>query len=161
MLALTAASVGMTCPPTAAWGPACGMKVTTIAGASCSDVLAEMKARVAGQYASWHDPHNNGTYTVQNYGGTFSTARVTGNGKYTDKQIFTLTANTNGCTIEACSRSQVTSVLDAGTNYCDLKMLYCGSADGCKPVTHDFKVIPESTSAFSKSNVDLSACLKV
>ena len=40
-------------------------------------------------------------------------------------------------------------------------MLYCGSADGCKPVKHDFSVGPEDTKAFASSNVDLKACLKV
>jgi len=154
-------SAAMTCPPTAAWGPACGMEVTTTAATSCDTVLEEMKARVSGQYAAWHDPHNNGTYSVETYGGTFSTKRLTGDGKYTDKQIFTLTDSSGSCKIEACSRSQVTSVLDMGTNYCDLKMLYCGSADGCKPVKHDFTVGPESTKKHSQSSVDLSSCLKV
>ena len=122
---------GMTCPSTAAWGPACGMRITTTASETCfvlnipcrpscplslstfpldgrcDKVLSEMKARVHGQPFIWHDPHNNGTYTEQNYGGTFSTSRLTGNKLYTDKQIFTLAATTSGCMIEACSRSQV------------------------------------------------------
>ena len=39
-------------------------------------------------------------------------------------------------------------------------MLFCGSGDGCSPVTADgdFTVGPEQTEAFAKSNVDLSAC---
>ena len=152
----------MLCPPTAApLGVACGMKISTTATASCSNVLAEMKARVNGQFGSWHDPHNNGTYAVQSYGGTFSASRVTGNGKYTDKMIFTLSDESGGCKIEACSRSQVFSIGDMGTNYCDLKMLYCGTADGCKPVVHDFAVGAETTQKFAQSNVDLSACLRV
>merc|ERR1712216_496854 len=110
-MGVSAAAAEMVCPPTASWN-ACGMKLTTTASASCSDVLAEMKARVAGQYAGWHDPHNNGTYTVQSYGGDFSTSRLSGNKKYTDKQIFSLTSAGAGCTIEACSRSQVFSILD-------------------------------------------------
>ena len=121
-----------------------------------------MGARVDGQYKAWHDPHNNGTYSAQSYGGDYSASRLTGDGKYTDKQTFTLTDNGTGrCTIAACSRSQVTSVLDYATNYCDLKMLYCGKADGCKPVVHDFSVGKETTEKFSQSTVDLSACLKV
>ena len=52
-------------------------------------------------------------------------------------------------------------MLDGGTNYCDLKMLYCGSKDGCKPVVHDFTVSDELTQAFQSSNADLKACLKV
>merc|ERR1711998_640000 len=31
---------------------------------SCATVAAEVEARVEGQYDQWHDPHNNGTYTV-------------------------------------------------------------------------------------------------
>eukprot|EP00316_Scyphosphaera_apsteinii_P021320 CAMPEP_0119312094 /NCGR_PEP_ID=MMETSP1333-20130426/25022_1 /TAXON_ID=418940 /ORGANISM="Scyphosphaera apsteinii, Strain RCC1455" /LENGTH=172 /DNA_ID=CAMNT_0007316651 /DNA_START=40 /DNA_END=558 /DNA_ORIENTATION=+ len=151
----------MACPSTAAWGTACGMKITTTADATCDTVLAEMKARVAGQYDKWYDPHNNGTYTTQSYGGTFSTSRRTGDNKYTDKQIFTLTPLAEKCKIEACSRSQVFSIFDMATNYCDLKMLYCGMADGCKPVVHDFTVGQEATSKFAQSSVDLSACLKV
>merc|ERR1712193_188815 len=159
--AIHVAVSAMVCPSTAAWGPACGMKVTTTASASCDDVKAEMEARVAGQYGAWHDPHNNGTYKVESYGGTFSTSRLTGDGKYTDKQIFSLTPSGSSCTIEACSRSQVTSILDMGTNYCDLKMLFCGSADGCKPVKHDFTLGTETTEKFSQSSVDMDSCLKV
>merc|ERR1711957_1058082 len=133
----------------------------TVASTTCDKVEAEIKARVNGQYTKWHDPHNNGTYAFQSYGGTVSTSRVTGNGKYTDKQIFTLTQTDNSCKIEACSRSQVTSVFDMGTNFCDLKMLYCSSQDGCKPVVNDFTVSSETTSKFSMSTVDLKACLKV
>ena len=56
---------------------------------------------------------------------------------------------------------QVTSILDMGTNYCDLKMLICGSKDGCKPVSNDFSTGAESTEKFSSASVDMSACLKV
>merc|ERR1712195_406028 len=159
-LGIAVATADMTCPSTSAV-IACGMKVTTTASASCADVLAEMKARIAGQYGAWHDPHNNGTYKVESYGGTFSTSRLTGDGKYTDKQIFTLTDQSGACLIEACSRSQVFSIGDAGTNYCDLKMLFCGSKDGCKPVNHDFAAGKETTSKFAQASVDMGACLKV
>jgi len=151
----------MVCPPTAAWGPACGMKLTATAAASCADVKEEIQARVAGQYSAWHDPHNNGTYKIEDFGGTISTSRLTGDGKYTDKQIFTLSGSGSSCLVESCSRSQVTSGLDFGTNYCDLKMLLCGSADGCKPVKHDFTLGKETTEKFSAASVDMSACLKM
>tara|TARA_B110001452_G_scaffold209203_1_gene179498 strand:+ start:116 stop:616 length:501 start_codon:yes stop_codon:yes gene_type:complete len=154
--------MGMKCPSTGVlFDAACGMEITTTATATCADVQAEMEARIAGQYGSWHDPHNNGTYSVQSYGGTFSSKRLTGDGKYTDKQIFTLTASGSGCLIEACSRSQVGSYLDGGTNYCDLKMLFCGTADGCKPLKNDFTVGTEKTKAHQGSTAGISACLKV
>merc|ERR1712048_848471 len=140
---------------------AAGMEITTTASASCDDVEAEIKARVAGQSTGkWHDPHNNGKYSIASFGGTLSTQRVTGNGKYTDHQIFTLTPAGDGqCKIEACSRSQVFSIEDFGTNYCDLKVLYCGSADGCKPVIHDFTVSSEATKKHADSNIDFKTCL--
>merc|ERR1712166_782308 len=159
-LGIAVATADMTCPSTPA-AVACGMKVTTTAAAPCAEVLVEMKARIAGQYGAWHDPHNNGTYKVENYGGTFSTSRLTGDGKYTDKQIFTLTDQSGSCLIEACSRSQVNSLFDKGTNYCDVKMLFCGSNDGCKPVKNDFSVGQETTSKFAQASVDMGACLKV
>merc|ERR1712166_1033593 len=157
---IAVATADMTCPSTPA-SLACGMKVTTTASASCADVLGEMNARIAGQYGAWHDPHNNGTYSVESYGGTFSTSRLTGDGKYTDKQIFTLTDQSGSCLIEACSRSQVNSLFDKGTNYCDVKMLFCGSNDGCKPVKNDFLVGQETTSKLAQASVDMGACLKV
>jgi cathepsin D len=157
--AMVGSAAGMTCPGTSAW-VAAGMQVTTTAATSCDKVEAEIKARVNGQSNNaWHDPHNNGKYTLQNYGGTVSTSRLTGDGKYTDKQIFTLTPDGNNCKIEACSRSQVTSLLDMGTNYCDVKMLFCGKADGCKPVVNDFSVGSEQTKAFAQASVDLKKCL--
>merc|ERR1712129_48031 len=120
-----------------------------------------INARVNGQSGVWHDPHNNGTYHKQSYGGSYSASRVTGDGKYTDKMIFTLTPgeSSSSCKLEACSRSQVTSLLDMGTNYCDLKMLYCGKADGCKPFSYDFTVGTESTENFARASVDLKKCL--
>mmetsp|Transcript_3273 Transcript_3273/g.7746 ORF Transcript_3273/g.7746 Transcript_3273/m.7746 type:complete len:217 (-) Transcript_3273:550-1200(-) len=153
------AQAEMVCPETKAL-VACGMQITATAEASCDDVLAEMKARVAGQLdSSWDDPHNHGNYTVESYGGSFSTSRITGDGKFLDKQVFTLTPTVGGhCTIEACSRSQVFSILDFGTNYCNLKMLYCGSRDGCKPVLHDFEVQDETTEEFSQASVEPSSC---
>merc|ERR1719189_1953785 len=137
------------------------MKITSTASTSCDDVNAELEARVHGQYSTWHDPHNNGTYADAAFGGTVSFTRQTGDKKYTDKMIFTLTPMGAQCKIEACSESQVTSGLDFGTNYCNLKMLYCGSGEGCKPVLHDFTTSGETTQKFAEASVDMSACLRV
>ena len=92
------------------------MRVATTANASCAAVLAEMKARVNASFNVWEDPHNNGTYTERSYGGNYSTSRRTGDGSYTDKQLFFLSDEANGssCLVEACSRSQVYSMYDAG-----------------------------------------------
>merc|ERR1712096_251955 len=128
----------MVCPSSPASVHA-GMEIVATASAACSDVEDEMKARINGQFNKWHDPHHNGTYSLDNASnGTLAAHRRTGDDKYTDKMVFTLTSSGDAaCKIEACSESQVFSIGDAGTNYCNLRMLYCGSTDGCKPVTHD------------------------
>merc|ERR1719240_2424050 len=120
----------MTCPGSAASGIHCGMELTTTAAASCDTVKAEIKARLAGANG-WYDQHNRGTYTEQAYGGDVSASRLTGDKKYTDKMVFDLTPDGDSCKIEGCSQSQVFSIGDAGTNYCNLKLLYCGSDEGC------------------------------
>merc|ERR1719428_1441119 len=72
-----------------------------------------MKARVSGQYNTWHDPHNNGTYTlVSATDSELDMTRKTGNGKYTDKLIFVFASGANGCLISGCSESQVFSIAD-------------------------------------------------
>ena len=99
---------------------ACGMRVTTTANAPCATVLAEMKARVTASFDVWEDPHNNGTYTERGFfssgSGNYATSRLTGDGAYTDKQLFFLSdaADGSSCVVEACSRSQVYSMYDQG-----------------------------------------------
>ena len=39
--------------------------------------------------------------------------------------------------------------------------LYCGVAEGCKPVLHDFTTSGETTQKFSSSSVNMKACLRV
>merc|ERR1712151_792317 len=141
----------------------CSVEATM--GASCSDVLAEMQARVNGQHSLWHDPHNNGTYAISSQENQqllvtrTSGSKSVGGKKYTDKVLFTFVDADGGCSVDACSESQVTSVMDFSTNYCNIRNLYCGSADGCKPVTHDFanaeKVVRPSIGA----GKDRSACV--
>lgn len=165
-VAATAIAGSMNCPSTPA-GVAAGMRITTTANATCTDVLAEMKARVAGQATgAWHDPHNKGNYSnMVVSGSTFYADRAPGTQAkqpVPDKVAITLTDEKGDqCEIEACSRSQVFSVLDFGTNYCNLEMLFCGSDEGCKPVLNDFTHTKETTESFSGSNVELSECLKV
>lgn len=105
---------------------------------SCSHVIDEMTARIAGQYDEWFDPHNNGTYKILSQSETLlSLERRTGNGEYTDLVNFVFEANDRGCLVSGCSESQVTSILDFGTNHCNLFVLYCGTKDGCRIVRHD------------------------
>merc|ERR1712137_1224647 len=92
----------MVCPGSPA-GTHAGMMLTAIADASCAYVEAEVNARVAGQ-GGWIDPHNQGTYSQWAHdGGTLSFKRRTGDDKYTDAMVFTLTDDGAKCKIEACS----------------------------------------------------------
>ena len=132
--------------------------------APCATAFEEMLARVNGQYGNWHDPHNNGTYSVlaSQPPGTLALSRRTGDGKYTDKLTFTFAdASSSTCSIAGCSESQVTSVADFSTNYCNLRMLYCGAVDGCSPVVHDFVSSEEKVQPSVGASSDRKACLKV
>ena len=93
--------------------------------------------------------------------GTLSLQRLTGDKKYTDKMKVVLASNGSSCDILGCSESQVTSVLDFGTNYCNLRMLYCGSKDGCKPVAHDFTSEETKVTTSAGATHVLSKCLTV
>jgi len=117
-----------------------------------------MIARINGENG-WKDPHNGGTYTLMS--GTadsqvISTKRLTGDGKYTDLQKFTLTASGSGCSVSACSESQVFSILDYSTNFCDLHNLWCGSQDGCPVANTDLKYTETINSCKSS---DKSKCV--
>merc|ERR1712139_32009 len=135
-------------------------QVTALASASCADVEAEILAR-GNHQQNWVDPHNGGIYSVLNKYSSSSFEQITtkrttnpkhsvGGMTYTDKQMFTLTPKTDTtCEIEACSESQGSSLKDFSTNYCDLRNLYCGKADGCTPVLHDFTSAQQSVDASS------------
>ena len=116
----------------------------------CKLVKEEMLHRINGD-KSWIDPHNGGIYKLldiiheeKKNGSPNSTvlnvSRLTGNKKYTDLIRLTLSTDseTGTCNVNACSESQVTSVIDFSTNYCNIRNLYCGSKDGCPVVEHDF-----------------------
>eukprot|EP00438_Fugacium_kawagutii_P010892 Skav231400 [mRNA] locus=scaffold1456:312096:324529:- [translate_table: standard] len=163
-LALTVAPLvaANNCPSSSSWVHAsCQVKAT--ASAPCAQVMAEMKARVEGQSTGlWHDPHNNGTYSED--GGdqnSLDFQRVTGNKKYTDKLRFDFQDLGNQCEISGCSASQVFSIADFSTNYCNLRMLYCNSHDGCHPVKFDFDVKETEVDPFLGAGKNPSDCLKV
>lgn len=136
-------------------------KVTVTANAPCEQVKTEMMARVDGQSSGlWHDPHNNGTYSPTNASSGLGFQRLTGNKKYTDQMLFDFVDSGNSCEISGCSESQVFSIADFSTNYCNLRMLYCGSADGCKPVKFDFTSQETQVDPSPGAGHDQSACLK-
>jgi len=140
---INVALAGIACPGTGAWLGHAGMRVTVTVPDSCTNIFQEMDARVKGSTAgSWHDPHNGGTYSTRTDGGhaTKQFKRVTGNKKYTDYINFNCDDQGDGTAIlYGCSESQSDSYYDFSTNYCNLRMLYCGSANNCITLVHDWK----------------------
>lgn len=146
---------GVSCPGSPSWQHAkCSMTVSFPSN-TCAQVKEEIVLRLT--QSSWIDPHNNGTYKLTSKsdggggGGTEADVvtgeRLTGDGKYTDKFVFTFTpeesesssSSSSGCQVTACSESQVFSILDFSTNYCNLRNLYCNSSkDGCVTQKYDF-----------------------
>jgi hypothetical protein len=103
---------------------------------SCDEVLTEITSRITSP--SWTDPHNGGTYSLINSNSTFvSGQRLTGDKKYTDKFDFYFFPSGSACNVAACSESQVSSIIDYSTNYCNLHDLYCSSSDGCPTIGSD------------------------
>mmetsp|Transcript_10166 Transcript_10166/g.15323 ORF Transcript_10166/g.15323 Transcript_10166/m.15323 type:complete len:198 (-) Transcript_10166:99-692(-) len=139
----------VTCPGSPSWQHAkCSMMVS-FPSHTCAQVREEITLRLTE--TSFIDPHNNGTYKLTSTtddgsdGGNevVTGERLTGDGKYTDKFVFTFTeslsSSSSGCQVTACSESQVFSILDFSTNYCNLRNLYCnGSKDGCVTQQYDF-----------------------
>mmetsp|Transcript_47349 Transcript_47349/g.107429 ORF Transcript_47349/g.107429 Transcript_47349/m.107429 type:complete len:171 (-) Transcript_47349:92-604(-) len=131
----------------------------------CKAVRQEVLARLGAQASgAWHDPHNNGTYTYNSAlpDGGLVLSRTSPTGAYTDKLGLSFTAASNTtCVVAGCSESQVFSIMDFSTNYCNLRMLYCGSVEGCRPVAHDLGVRELSVSPSWGAGSDPAACLKV
>lgn len=119
---------GYDCPSSGAFVHA-SCKTTVLINADCATVETEVLARVNGQPSAWHDPHNNGTYSIlKTSSGSIALKRLTGNGKYTDKLTLTLSAaalesNFQGstspgkCVLQGCSESQSTSVADFSIDF--------------------------------------------
>jgi len=129
----------------------------------CATVSAEIQARVAAQSTGgWYDPHNNGTYTLSSATDTeLQLQRITGDKKYTDKLTISLSGSNGECVLSGCSQSQVTSVADFSTNYCNVRMLYCGTADGCKFAKSDLKSDVLEVKGSIGAGKKMSDCLKL
>lgn len=88
----------------------------------CAKVQALLEARIAAVHDCKTKP---GTYK----GGYRFGSRTTGDGKYTDLFKMSLAPTHEGkCLLTACSESQVTSVIDYSTNFCNLHNLYANSS---------------------------------
>ena len=154
-LAALAAGTARACPGSDSWTVHAKCEMTVKFSNSCSEVAAEMFARVDSD--SWVDPHNGGTYTLETsgYSTMITGTRKTGDGKYMDKFDFDLQSSRDdkSCSVTACSESQVTSVLDGSTNYCNLHSLYCNSADGCPTIGSELSYTETYSSCSQHDNV--------
>jgi hypothetical protein len=98
----------------------------------CSSVLDEVYARMTGQ-EGWVNPQNGGTYNLtKKTSEVLEGTRLTGDGRYADKFKISFEIQNDACIVHSCSRSQVFSIYDYDTNYCNLRNLYCSADDGCK-----------------------------
>ena len=149
-----------TCPGSPAWKHASCKMIIKFQNTPCSTVQSEISLRLTSP--SWIDPHNQGVYTQLEQssdskgGSLIKGQRLTGNQKYTDLFAFSLKPDSDGsgCHVSACSESQVFSILDFSTNYCNLRNLYCNSADGCVPVQYDLAYEEEYTQCGQNKKAD-------
>mmetsp|Transcript_9940 Transcript_9940/g.29229 ORF Transcript_9940/g.29229 Transcript_9940/m.29229 type:complete len:86 (-) Transcript_9940:37-294(-) len=72
---------------------------------------------------------------------------------------FAFAAQEDGsCEVSACSESQVFSIADFSTNYCNLHDLYCGTEDGCAMVTTEDLTYTEDVKVSLGAGKDKAAC---
>lgn len=153
-LTMSLGSDGYNCPSSG--NPVhAGCEVEVNFQAGCDVAQAEIHARINGQMTgAWTDPHNAGNYTMlAETTELMQLQRTTGNQKYTDKINFLFKANGDSCNLKACSRSQVFSIGDAGTNFCNIHDLYCDD-DKCHPINR----IPFTEKAGKCTEAKASAC---
>ena len=136
----------------------CEMNIAFKTG--CDKVKEEVTQRLVGN-SGWKDPHNGGTYRLEGFDADRSALQglhTSGNGNYTDlfEFVFHSDDDEESCVVEACSESQVTSVLDFSTNYCNLRNLYCSKEENCHVVEHDLQYAEEYKSCGQR---DMKKCL--
>ena len=141
------------------------MEATVTAG--CDKVMQEVRDRV-NRINGWYDAHNNGTYTLLGESSevfnqyVFNLKRVTGDGKYTDLVNMDFKSGYPGCcSVTSCSESQVFSVADFSTNYCNQFLLLCGSADGCRFSGLDTTYIEKKVTTFSAASTNKNDCFAI
>eukprot|EP00301_Raphidiophrys_heterophryoidea_P026512 c9174_g1_i1.p1 GENE.c9174_g1_i1~~c9174_g1_i1.p1 ORF type:complete len:173 (-),score=34.15 c9174_g1_i1:111-629(-) len=159
LLAFAVAAALAQCPGSPVFMHAkCDMSVT-FPTTACADISEEIVLR-GNATNGWYDPHNNGTYTIVSATNvTIEATRLTGDGKYTDRMLFTMSNAGAGCSVSACSESQVNSIYDYSTNYCNLRDLYCGKDKGCKFIENN---INDYTEKFNSCTYHTeSECLTV
>ncbi|CAE7370042.1 unnamed protein product [Symbiodinium sp. CCMP2456] len=105
--------------------------------ASCSSVQEEIEARIGLNMDRKKLPGNY-TLLASETGVCTKASRATSPfadpGPFTDLFGFRYVTDGSGCHVLACSESQVKSLCDFSTNFCNLFNLYCNEADGCEIV---------------------------
>lgn len=163
------------CPATNAT-VAAGMRLRAVVESSCSDLLDEVATRVESSAAgTYHDPsggkyepvdveieHVDGSNDTEVESGVIDTVRVNVNKNSTTSQRFIFKrSGVAMCEVSACSRNQFEQAEDDGQNYCALKMMLCGSYDGCAYAKTDIKVVAEQTMPFESAVADIEKCVDI
>lgn len=120
----------------------CELTVSFV-GMDCATVQKEVLARIQGQ-DDWVDPHGRGEYKLLSRSnpsghpleGFIQGSHHAGDGQSVDKFGLKFT-EMGGCIMSACSISPTVSIWDKSMNYCNIRNLYCGSADNCQVVHND------------------------
>ena len=138
---------------------ACSVTVS-FPNVTCSVVQTEIEARVARVYDRKSHP---GKYALLDTeaGACTKASRTTGDGAkpgpYTDLVGFDFAdvpgTSSPTCHMIACSESQVQSLCDYSTNFCNMFNLFCSAADGCTPVSVDIG----ASASMATSNCDHTA----
>eukprot|EP00437_Effrenium_voratum_P035062 CAMPEP_0181463144 /NCGR_PEP_ID=MMETSP1110-20121109/34763_1 /TAXON_ID=174948 /ORGANISM="Symbiodinium sp., Strain CCMP421" /LENGTH=180 /DNA_ID=CAMNT_0023587833 /DNA_START=119 /DNA_END=661 /DNA_ORIENTATION=- len=105
--------------------------------ASCFSVQEEIEARIGLNMDRKKLPGNY-TLLASETGVCTKASRATSPfadpGPFTDLFGFRYVTDGSDCHVLACSESQVKSLCDFSTNFCNLFNLYCNEADGCEIV---------------------------
>lgn len=144
-------------------------RLQAVASVSCAQFKSEMISRVVAlQNGTWHDPNEDGVYSYENLAGHteaqfkhYTNPKLSPSGYlYTENLHFDLLEleEGQGCSIQACSSSEYTSIRDKSINYCAMRNLYCSSSQGCVPVLHDFVTREISINPSPGASADQAAC---
>ena len=118
---------------------ACGISIKF--SNTCADVQEEIAERISKNMDRKSHP---GVYAeIDSVSGScIKASRTTGSGAspgpFTDLFGFTFDdSEADSCSVTACSESQVGSLCDFSTNFCNTYNIFCNSADGCTTAKHD------------------------
>ena len=67
----------------------------------------------------------------------------------------------SSCAVTSCSRSQVFSIGDGSTNYCNQRLLLCGSQEGCPFSGLDTNYTETKVTTQSAASTNAKDCLAI